>query len=81
MPHSMPPMSWLRASSGLSTRPGANAPTSLPDADEAELGVDGDLGELRTEGEQPVRCVERRRAPACRSPRRRTCGCGRAARE
>ena len=29
MPHSMPPMSWLRASSGLSTRPGANAPASL----------------------------------------------------
>src|SRR3954447_17868235 len=28
IPHSIPPMSWLRASFGLSTRPGANAPTS-----------------------------------------------------
>src|SRR3954447_9959193 len=28
IPHSMPPISWLRASSGLSTRPGANAPFS-----------------------------------------------------
>ena len=28
IPQSMPPISWLRASSGLSTRPGANAPTS-----------------------------------------------------
>ena len=26
-PHSMPPISWLRASFGFSTRPGANAPT------------------------------------------------------
>ena len=27
-PHSIPPISWLRASSGLSTRPGANTPAS-----------------------------------------------------
>ena len=63
IPHSMPPISWLRASSGLSTRPGANAPSQPADADEAELRVDGDLGELRAEREQPVRRVERRRAP------------------
>ena len=43
IPHSMPPMSWLRAVLGLRTRPGANAPARCRHPDDAEVGVDGDL--------------------------------------
>jgi hypothetical protein len=43
--------------------PGRERAAQSADPDEPEFRVDGDLGELRPEGEQSVRRVERWRAP------------------
>ena len=73
-------MSWLRASLRVEHAAGRERADHPPHAHEAELRVDGDLGELRAEGQQAVRRVERRRAPAADRLGVGHAGCARAAR-
>ena len=49
---------------GVEDPAGSERAGHVPDPDDAELGVDGDLRELGAEGQQPVRGVQRRRVPA-----------------
>ena len=49
---------------GVEDPAGGEGADHVPDADDAEVGVDRHLGELGAEGQQPVRGVQRRRIPA-----------------